>query len=50
MIGTCTSNYRQFYVEGKQELRPFYMLIPYGNVFCADSSLALQVNNQFLCF
>ena len=23
--GTCTSNYIRFYVEGLQELRPFYM-------------------------
>ena len=48
--GTCTPIYSRFYVEGQQELRPFYMLIPYGNAFCADSSQALQVKNQFLCF
>ena len=24
---------------------PFYMYIPYGNAFCADSSQALQVKN-----
>ena len=23
--GTCTPNYSRFYVEGQQELRPFYM-------------------------
>ena len=23
--GTCTQSYSRFYVEGKQELRPFYM-------------------------
>ena len=45
--GTCTQNYSRFYVEGQQELRPFYVQIPYGNAFCADSS---QVKNQFLCF
>ena len=43
-------NYSRFYVEGQQELCPFYMLIPYGNEFCAASSQALQVKNQFLCF
>ena len=42
--GTCTRNYSRFYVEGKQELRP------YGNVFCTDSSQVMQVINQFLCF
>ena len=47
---TCTPNYSQFYVEGQQELRPFYMQIPYGNAFCADSLQALQVKNQFLFF
>ena len=31
---------------------PFTCKIPYGklNAFCADSSQALQVKNQFLCF
>ena len=48
--GTCTPNYSRFYVDGQQELRPFYMLIPYENAFCADSSQVLQVKNQFLCF
>ena len=23
--GTCTPNYNRYYVEGQQELRPFYM-------------------------
>ena len=36
--GTCTQNYSRFYVECQQELCPFYILIPYGNAFCADSS------------
>ena len=39
-----------FYVEGQQELRPFYMLILYGNAFCADSSQALQVKTNFYVF
>ena len=43
--GTCTPNYSRFYVEGQQELRPFYMWIPYGNAFCAYSSQVLQVKN-----
>ena len=50
MKGTCTPNYSRFYVESQEELCPFYMLIPYDNAFCADSSQALQVKNQFLCF
>ena len=25
MTGTCTQNYSRFYVEGHQELCPFYM-------------------------
>ena len=25
MKGTCTKNYSRFYVEGQQELCPFYM-------------------------
>ena len=29
-----------FYVEGQQELSPFYMWIPHGNAFCADSCAA----------
>ena len=32
------------------KLCPFYMWIPYGNGFCADSSQVLQVIKQFLCF
>ena len=48
--GTCTPNYSRFYVEDQQELRPFYMKIPFGNAFCADSSQVMQVKNQFLCF
>ena len=48
--GTCTPNYSRFYGEGQQELRPFYMLIHFGNVFCADSSQVLQVKNHVLCF
>ena len=43
--GTCTPNHSRFYVEGQQELCPFYMLIPYGNAFCVYSSQALQVQN-----
>ena len=43
--GTCTCNSR-FYVEGQQELYPFYMLIPYGNAFCADSSMERQINRN----
>ena len=35
-----------FYVEGQQELYPFYMLIPYGNAFCADSSMERQINRN----
>ena len=50
MNGTCTPNYRWFYVEGRQELCPFYMLIPYGNGFCAESSQVLKVMKQFLSF
>ena len=38
MKGTCIPNYSWFHVEGQQELHPFYMQIPYGNAFCADSS------------
>ena len=45
---TCTWNYSRFYVKGQQELCPFYMSIPYGNAFCADSSQALQVKNFFV--
>ena len=40
---SCTQNYNTFYVEGKQELRQFYVLIPYGNVFCAGSSHVLRI-------
>ena len=47
---TCTPNYSRVYVEGQQELRPFYMYIPDGNAFCADSSQAQQAKNQFLGF
>ena len=48
--GTCSPNYRRFYVGGQQELCPFYMWIPYGNAFCADSLQALQVKNIFYVF
>ena len=43
--GTCTCN-SQFYVEGQQELYPLYMLIPYGNAFCADFSMGRQINRN----
>ena len=34
---TCKTS-KLFYVEGQQKFCPFYMNIPYGNAFCADSS------------
>ena len=43
--GTCTPNYSRFYVEGQQEVCPFYTLIPYGNAIWAGSSQGLQVKN-----
>ena len=43
--GTCTCNSR-FHVEDKQDLYPFYMLIPYNNAFCADSSMERQINRN----
>ena len=47
LVPQTTANFT--FGAGK-ELCPFYMLIPYGNAFCADCSQALQVKNQFLCF
>ena len=50
MKGVCTWIYNRFYVEGEQDLRPFYTSIPNGNVLFADYSQALQVKNWPLCF
>ena len=40
-------NYNRFYVEGKQELCPFLMYIPYRNAICSGSSQVFESKNKF---
>ena len=46
-MALVTQKDNRLYVEGRQELCPFYMSILHGNAFCTSSAQVVWVKNDF---